>query len=149
MFTPPPRPSSRTSAYSLQSLSRPSSNQVHPPSTLHNLTDAAPNLRRLSEQRDQSVEDDLLPQDVDRYDRIWSDLAARMGELDTSTRESPSDIHLISEAHAKAMEQLRETQIRLKETWAGSESRLDSSQSSLLTKLANSATEFVLLNCGS
>lgn len=66
-----------------------------------------------------------------------------MGELDSLATNPATDMRLVSEAHAKSVEQLREAQIRLAETWAGSESRLGSSQSSLLEKLANSASGFV------
>ena len=66
-------------------------------------------------------------------------MAARMGDLDTLATKPATDMRLVSEAHAKSVEQLREAQIRLAETWAGSESRLGSTQSSLLEKLANSA----------
>jgi len=66
-------------------------------------------------------------------------MASRMGELDNLATKPATDMRLVSEAHAKTVEQLREAQIRLAETWAGSESRLGSTQSSLLEKLANSA----------
>jgi len=62
-----------------------------------------------------------------------------MGDLDTSITRPATDIRLVSEAHAKSVEQLRDAQIRLAETWAGSESRLGTNQSSLLAKLAQSA----------
>ena len=66
-------------------------------------------------------------------------MATRMGDLDTLTTAPSTDLRLVSEAHGKSVEQLRDAQIRLAETWAGSESRLGESQSSLLAKLANSA----------
>lgn len=69
-----------------------------------------------------------------------------MGDLDTLANKSGTDMGVVSEAHAKSVEQLREAQILLAEAWAGSESRLGSSQSSLLAKLANSAAGFGSLN---
>lgn len=86
--------------------------------------------------------DGFLPLEVDRYDRIWGDMATRMGDLDTVANNSAADIRLISEEHSKKVEQLRDAQIRLAETWAGSESRLGTNQSSLLVKLANSASGY-------
>ena len=76
-------------------------------------------------------------------------MAARMGDLDMLITAPSTDLRLVSEAHAKCVEQLRETQIRLAETWAGSESRLGESQSSLLAKLANSAAGCVPSFAGS
>ena len=70
-------------------------------------------------------------------------MATRMGDLDTHATKPATDMRLVSESHAQFVEQLRESQIRLAETWAGSESRLGSSQSSLLAKLANSAAGYV------
>ena len=86
--------------------------------------------------------DEFLPQEVDRYDRIWGDIATRMRELDTVTTKPATDMRVVSEAHAKRVDQLRDAQIRLAEAWAGSESRLDTNQSSLLAKLANSAAGY-------
>jgi len=71
-------------------------------------------------------------------------MAARMGDLDTLVRQPTTDMRLISENHAKSVENLRETQIRLAEAWAGSESRLGTTQSSLLSRLANSAAGYVM-----
>jgi hypothetical protein len=88
--------------------------------------------------------DDFLPQDVDRYDRICGDMASKLGDLDRLATRPESNMRLVSEIHAKRVEQLREAQIRLAETWAGSESRLGSTQSSLLEKLANSAAGSVV-----
>ena len=65
-----------------------------------------------------------------------------MGELDTLTTAPAIDMRLVSEAHAKRVEQLRDAQIRLAEAWAGSESRLGTNQSSLLARLANSAAGY-------
>lgn len=66
-----------------------------------------------------------------------------MGDLDTMSSPA-TDMRLVSENHAKYVEQLRDSQIRLAETWAGSESRLGVHQSSLLAKLANSAAGYAL-----
>ena len=143
--------SSRNSAsYSLQTLSRPSS--LRPPSLLEHPIPSTPPRRQLplttttttsAAAADPHTRDAFLPQDVDRYDRIWGDMAARMGELDTLATKPATDMRLVSEAHAKSVEQLREAQIKLAETWAGSESRLGSTQSSLLEKLANSAAGYM------
>lgn len=73
-------------------------------------------------------------------------MAARMGELDTLANPT-NELALVTEAHAKAVERLRENQILLAETWAGSEERLGSRQSSLLAKLANSAAGYHLYPC--
>ena len=99
----------------------------------------------MSKEDQTSHRDEFLPQDVDRYDRIWGDMAAKMGDLDKLATRPESNMRLVSEIHAKRVEQLREAQIRLAETWAGSESRLGSTQSSLLEKLANSASGFALV----
>jgi len=123
------------SVYSLQTLSRPSSLRHHPNSAIE--ATAPPRARQATEEAQNR--DQVLPQDVDRYDRIWGDMATRMGDLDTISSRPATDMRLVSEAHAKCVEHLRESQIRLAETWAGSESRLGSNQSSLLAKLANSA----------
>jgi Disordered region of unknown function (DUF5315) len=136
--------SSRNSVYSLQTFSGPSSIQQRPSSLLEHPF-ASPQLQvtvDTQQEEPQHTKDQFLPQDVDRYDRIWGDMAARMGDLDTHATKPPTDMRLVSEAHSKCVEQLRETQIRLAETWAGSESRLGSSQSSLLAKLANSAAGY-------
>jgi hypothetical protein len=66
-----------------------------------------------------------------------------MGDLDTMSSPA-TDMRLVSENHAKCVEHLRDSQIQLAETWAGSESRLGMSQSSLLAKLANSAAGYAL-----
>jgi len=132
------KPSSlRTSAYSLRTLSRPSSVVQKPPSVLDS--------KQFIEEH---TRDEFLPQDVDRYDRMWGEMAARMGDLDTLITAPSTDLRLVSEAHAKCVEQLRDSQIRLAETWAGSESRLGESQSSLLAKLANSAAGYILIKLG-
>ena len=72
-------------------------------------------------------------------------MAARMGDLDTFVSKPATDMRLVSENHAKSVENLREAQIRLAEAWAGSESRLGTTQSSLLSRLANSAAGYVIL----
>jgi hypothetical protein len=130
--------SSRKSIYSLQTLSRPSSVLERPTSVVEH----PPRRQPVQSTEDKlHTRDEFLPQDVDRYDRIWGDMATRMGDLDTMS--SPAiDMRLVSENHAKCVEQLRDSQIRLAETWAGSESRLGMSQSSLLAKLANSAAGY-------
>ena len=71
-------------------------------------------------------------------------MAARMGDLDTLVTESATDMRLLSEDHAKSVENLREAHIRLAEAWAGSESRLGTTQTSLLSRLANSAAGYVM-----
>jgi Disordered region of unknown function (DUF5315) len=135
-------PSSRASTYSLRTLSRPTS--LLRPSSILEHSPAPPKRESLEDSSQQShTRDEFLLQDVDRYDRIWGNMAARMGELDSLATGPATDMHLVSEAHAKSVEQLREAHVRLAETWAGSESRLGSSQSSLLAKLANSAAGFV------
>lgn len=140
--------SPRTSTYSLQTFSRPPSLQQQRPSSI--IEHPPPPPRRQvahdSQHNQQDTQDAFLPQDVDRYDRIWGDIAARMGDLDTLANKPATDMSLVSEAHARSVEQLREAQIRLAEAWAGSESRLGSGQSSLLAKLANSAAGFGSLN---
>jgi hypothetical protein len=132
--------SSRKSVYSLQTLSRPSSILERQTSLLEH----PPRRQPVQSPDDKGyTRDEFLPQDVDRYDRIWGDMATRMGDLDTLT--SPAkDMRLVSEIHAKCVEQLRDSQIRLADTWAGSESRLGMSQSSLLAKLANSAAGYFI-----
>ena len=140
--------SSRNSAYSLQTLSRPSSLQQRPSSILEHPSGITPPRQLPLDTRRQSLaRDEFLPQDVDRYDRIWGDMAARMGDLDTHATKPTADMILLSEAHSKCVEQLRESQMKLAETWAGSESRLGSSQSSLLAKLANSAAGYIFPLC--
>jgi hypothetical protein len=64
-----------------------------------------------------------------------------MGDLDTLANPS-SDFAVVTEMHAKMVEDLRGKQVLLAETWAGSEERLGSSQSSLLSKLAHSAAGY-------
>jgi Disordered region of unknown function (DUF5315) len=96
----------------------------------------------MASEASQHSRDGFLPQEVDRYDRIWGDMAARMGDLDSLVTKPATDMRLVSENHAKSVEGLREAQIRLAEAWAGSESRLGTSQSSLLAKLANSAAGY-------
>jgi len=131
--------SSRNSIYSLQTFPR--SPSVPPRQSMvdHGVSSAPPRRSEATETSAGFSRDEFLPQDVDRYDRIWGDMAARMGDLDTSITRPATDIRLVSEAHAKSVEQLRDAQIRLAETWAGSESRLGTNQSSLLAKLAQSA----------
>lgn len=68
-------------------------------------------------------------------------MAARMGDLDTLASPS-TELAVVTEMHAKMVEDLRGKQILLAESWAGSEERLGSSQSSLLSKLANSAAGY-------
>ena len=137
--------SSRTS---LQTSSRPPSLLQQRPSSV--IEHPPPPPRRQvthdSQHSQQDTRDEFLPQDVDRYDRIWGDMVSRMGDLDALANKPATDMRLVSEAHAKSVEQLRDAQIRLAEAWAGSESRLGSSQSSLLAKLANSAAGFGSLN---
>jgi len=142
-----PATSSRNSAYSLKTLSRPSSIIQHPSS----LADRPP--RRTQPQppatasQEDPSRDAFLPQEVDRYDRIWGDMASRMGDLDSLADVRPtSELALVTEGHARAVEALREKQVLLAETWAGSEERLGNSQSSLLAKLANSAAGYVSRN---
>jgi Disordered region of unknown function (DUF5315) len=143
-MAPPPRPASSSRApssiYSLKELSRP--NTVKRTESRFDPTIPP---RRISKDDPASHRDEFLPQDVDRYDRVWGDMAAKMGDLDRLAARPESNMRLVSEIHAKRVEQLREAQIRLAETWAGSESRLGQSQSSLLEKLANSASGCVLL----
>lgn len=69
-------------------------------------------------------------------------MAVRMGDLDTLANPS-SELAVVTEMHAKMVEDLRQKQVLLAESWAGSEERLGSSQSSLLSKLANSAAGYV------
>jgi Disordered region of unknown function (DUF5315) len=116
---------------------RPSSLIEHPPTpTRRQLT-----LESQQQQQQQDrTRDDFLPHEVDRYDRIWGDMTARMGDLDTLAAKRATDTPVASEVHSEPVERLREAQIRLVETWAASESRL--SQSSLLEKLAKSAAGF-------
>src|ERR1700737_1891316 len=100
--------SSHNSIYSLQTLSRPSSTIEHP----------VPPLPRQPEET-HHPRDQFLPQAVDRYDRIWGDMAARMGDLDTLASPPSTGMRLVSDTHAKCVEHLRENQIRLAENWAG------------------------------
>ena len=64
-----------------------------------------------------------------------------MGDLDTLANPS-SELAVVTEMHAKRVEELRLKQVLLAESWAGSEERLGSGQSSLLSKLANSAAGY-------
>src|SRR5579859_5806779 len=149
-----PPSSSRNSSYSLKTLSRPSSTIQRPSSLLDRPllqpTSTAPPPRRqpatntpgpAEDPASDISRDAFLPQEVDRYDRIWGDMAARMGELDTLANPT-NELALVTETHARAVERLRENQILLAETWAGSEERLGTRQSSLLAKLANSAAGY-------
>jgi hypothetical protein len=141
-----PATSSRNSAYSLKTLSRPSSIIQRPSSSLPDRPPRRTQPPATASQEDPS-RDAFLPQEVDRYDRIWGDMASRMGDLDSLADVHPtSELALVTEGHARAVEALREKQVLLAETWAGSEERLGSSQSSLLAKLANSAAGYVSWN---
>lgn len=140
-----PATSSHNSAYSLKTLSRPSS-IIQRPSSLPDRPPRRAQPTATPSQEDPS-RDAFLPQEVDRYDRIWGDMASRMGDLDSLADVQPSsELALVTEGHARAVEALREKQVLLAETWAGSEERLGSSQSSLLAKLANSAAGYVFRN---
>lgn len=146
--------SSHNSVYSLKTLSRPASTINRPSSIIEHPssildrpfnprpTTTAPPFRPLAASpATEPSRDAFLPQEVDRYDRIWGDMAARMGDLDTLANPS-SELAVVTEMHAKMVEDLRAKQVLLAETWAGSEERLGSSQSSLLSKLAHSAAGY-------